>query len=156
MKTLFPQANNMDLIYSLLNSFSPAGETNTTVAEKKGMHEREGAYYLKALEYLGFVEKRGQDYYLNDLGLSIYNEENEICKFARFMVLFFSNPTISDLYKKGLKFPEGDERKTFFIKYIQHNYGLRESTAERRTSTILSWFSWFENHVILPFNNRKN
>ena len=147
MNTVFPQANNMDMIFRILNEFDPSGEQKTSISSKELLHEREGDYYLSALVFIGFAEKRGQYYYLTDKGLTVYQTENPLQKIIKFAEMFFSNPILSDMYNKGLNFSPGQERKEFYAKYIHMNYGLLESTSERRASTINSWFLWFEERI---------
>jgi hypothetical protein len=147
-KSIFPQANSLSLIFDLICSFDLNGFRSEDVASRLEMHDREGHYYLTALEFLTAVERQGDIFFLSSQGLKIRNEKNKKLQLLYFLFLFFSNPTMLEMYKKGDLYKEESEKFSFFVKYIEMNYGLLESTAKRRASTVLSWFRWIDNFYV--------
>lgn len=62
-KVPFPQANNMDLIFSIFFDIGDEGLSKYDVIKKYNLADRQGSYYLDALLYIGVVKKINIKYF---------------------------------------------------------------------------------------------
>ena len=67
----FPQADNLDFVYQVFIDLTSEGLNRYSFAEKYKLHDRQGAYYLNALCFIGLAEKRGKDTFLRKGSSSI-------------------------------------------------------------------------------------
>ncbi|MCQ2798794.1 MAG: hypothetical protein MJ220_02825 [Bacilli bacterium] len=141
-KVPFPQANNIELIFAVLNDIGSEGLAKDEVAFKYGIDPRQGSYYLDALLYLGFVEKINTKYFLSNKGITtrLAPKDNMKKVFADHIL---EHPFIGVLYKecKGL---ERSKILTHVSTTIFNETGLSNSTSQRRADSIVRWFSWIE------------
>ncbi|WP_455539450.1 DUF7226 domain-containing protein [Terrisporobacter sp.] len=144
MNIPFPQANNLDLIYDLFCGFEESGMSNSMVGKKYDMAEREGAYYLNALYYIGFLEKHRVKYFLNHRGIEIKQlpDDKRIKNFAK---VILDNEFIGRVYLKTKFITKRSEKKEYIAKCIQKETHLGYSTSYRRASTIIAWLDWLDN-----------
>lgn len=141
-KIPFPQANNIELIYSILLSIGDDGYSKRNVASTYEMDERQGSYYLDTLEFLGFVEKINSKYFLTKNGMMVANApENE--KLNVFIKLTLTNEHINYLYEQ-FSCIEKETQKLVISNYISNKFLLGINTANRRASSIMSWFKWIK------------
>lgn len=57
----FPQADNLELVYQVFVDLTEEGLNRYTFADKYNMHDRQGAYYLNAICFIGLAEKKGKN-----------------------------------------------------------------------------------------------
>ena len=96
-KVPFPQANNMDLIFSIFFDIGDEGLSKYDVIKKYNLADRQGSYYLDALLYIGVVKKINIKYFLNNTGISIRLKGTDEIKNS-FSKQILSNPFINELY----------------------------------------------------------
>ena len=144
-KVPFPQADNLETIYSLFFEIGPDGLTKDDVVGKYGLDtDRQGDYYLNALMYIGLVEKFGIRFFLNTKGAKLRLESsNNIRNLFCEAVLEhdFLGPVYSESRKIG-----ASERRSYVAGRIFNEYGLDHSTSERRATSICSWFDWIDSN----------
>lgn len=56
----FPQADNLEFVYQVFIELSEEGLNRYTFANKYHMHDRQGAYYLNAICFIGLAEKKAR------------------------------------------------------------------------------------------------
>ena len=138
----FPQADNLEFAYQVFCDLSPDGLNRYTFAEKYNLHDRQGAYYLNALCFIGVAEKQGKNTYLNKRGQIIQMLDEPFRKKV-FLLAIFENQFICDAYQE-CKDKERTEQKQIVSTLIDGAYGISEAeTNARRTRTLMSWFRWF-------------
>lgn len=142
-KIPFPQANSMNLIYSILLDISNNGISKREIAKKYEIDERQGSYYLDSLEFLGFVEKINTKYFYTEIGEKTISSKQ--CK-KMFIKALLENIHISRLYTQT-KETSTEHKKIIIANYICKNFGLSLSTSKRRASTIISWFNWIDEAI---------
>ena len=64
----FPQADNLELVYQVFVDLTEEGLNRYTFADKYNMHDRQGAYYLNAICFIGLAEKKGKNTTLTERG----------------------------------------------------------------------------------------
>lgn len=148
-KTIFPQANNLGLIFQWISIFPREGVTLEQFSNNISYHEREGKYYLSAMEFIGAVDCVGEKYYLTEKGLSIASQSDPLVSLVYFLFLIFENTSIKEMYKKGKDFLLTEDKLNFYSKFIEVRFNLSHSTAHRRASCINSWFKWIDEKVIV-------
>lgn|SRR5690554_627540 len=141
-KIAFPQANSLQRIYDIFTSLDHSGVSKFEVMEKYKLTEREAAYYLDALEYIGLVDKHKMRYFLNEKGYFIQDLPETRLKFAEAVL---EDEFISELYSNRFHFTDRKGYQYYLAGKISEKHSLNYVTALRRASTILSWFSWIDN-----------
>ena len=144
-KIPFPQANNIDLIFKILCEFDEQGVSKFMLKNKYGLTEREGVYYLDALNYLGLIDKIHIKYFINKKGIYIKNNINNQKKL--FIRCVLNQEFISELYIKTYNLPTKKEKQNYIALRIMKEEGLNINTSQRRASTIMSWFLWIEKNM---------
>lgn len=142
-KIPFPQANNLELIYNIFCDFDSMGMNKFDIQRKYGLVEREGSYYLDALYFLGVLDKIHIKYFLNDKGMSVLKLLDEDRK-SKFIYLIINHNFLGDLYNCIGVFDSYKDKKDYIAGRIGNNEKLGYNTAQRRASTIISWFSWID------------
>lgn len=129
--TPFPQANNLGLVVNVLRSIGKnKSVTSKDVAEKFGLTQRQGSYYIGALSWLGLAERDGEVYRLTNEGQRVYrlNTAQKMRYIAKFTI---ANPVFSKVYTQK-RVTKTDMRKAKMHK-------LSDSTQARRISTAKAW-----------------
>lgn len=144
-KIPFPQANNMDLIFNIFFDIGENGLSKYDVIKKYQLADRQGAYYLDALLYIGVVEKIKIKYFLNNIGINIRLKSIDEIK-KSFCKQILSNPFINDMYISCKEMNSISVKKNYIAGCIFNKIGLNLNTSHRRASTILNWFEWIDIH----------
>ena len=115
--------------------------TSKDVAEKFGLTQRQGSYYIGALSWLGLAERDGETYRLTNEGQRVYRlttaqKMHYIAKFT------MENPVFSKVYTQK-RVTKTDMRKAKMHK-------LSGSTQARRVSTARSWRQQIQGYNALP------
>lgn len=139
----FPQADNLDLIYLVFTELGEEGLNRYSFGEKYHLHDRQGAYYLNALCFIGLADKRGKNTFLSDRG-KIVQQLDEPFRKKVFQLAILENHFICDTYHV-CKGKEKDEQTAIIEMLIEGTYGIsNEAMKARRARTLLSWYRWFE------------
>ncbi|MDP4085089.1 MAG: hypothetical protein Q8934_10815 [Bacillota bacterium] len=144
-KIPFPQANNLQLIYDIFITLDYNGTSKFEVMEKCKLTEREAAYYLDALQYLGLVNKQKMRYFLNNEGEGIKNLLEGSTKRV-FALKILENPFLRELYDKSKLFINKKECQEYIAGRIAEKESLNVITSMRRASTVVSWFTWVDKY----------
>lgn len=140
----FPQADNLGFIYQIFCEFPEEGLNRYSFAEKYGLHDRQGAYYLNALCFIGLAEKRGKNTFLNENGKFIQCFPESFRKKV-FILSIFENQLICDLYNRVMGMSKQEAKDNISI-VIAGAYGINDKvTLERRSRTLMSWYKWIKN-----------
>lgn len=94
----FPQADNLDLIYMLFTALDENGLNRYSFSEKYNLHDRQGAYYLNALCFIGLAEKQGKNTHLSERG-KIVQQLDEPFRKKVFQLAILENQFICDTYQ---------------------------------------------------------
>ena len=143
----FPQANNLDIILDLINIFPDTGYLPEMVANYLNYEIREGQYYLRALSYIGITTQNNSISYLTEYGKKIQVEPSIRLKKIFLISQIFQNETLAEMYRKSEDLTQSKDRIDFFTKYIEVHIKLNEVTANRRASTINTWFNWIDSNL---------
>lgn len=142
----FPQANSLERIYNIFLEVTDDGTSKFNVIKDHSLAEREGAYYLDALYFLGMVSKYNTKYFLSEKGTQLQRLCKEIGRKA-FAVSILEQPFWGDLYLEKNSFPDDNGFKEYVAQKISNQFDLGIGTARRRASTVMAWFLWIENNV---------
>lgn len=139
----FPQADNLELVYQVFVDLSEEGLNRYTFAEKYQMADRQGAYYLNAICFIGLAEKKGKNTILTERGKIIQMLDEPFRKKV-FMLAILENQFLCNAYHQ-CKNKERPESKEIIEILIEGTYGIADpATKERRARTLLSWYRWFD------------
>ena len=140
----FPQANNLDSMFSILFDIGKEGIVREEVIDEYGLTTvRQGAYYLNALLFLGLVEKINVKYFLTQKGVDIRLASRKEAK-KLFINAILNVPIIETIYNAMKSVSDRNKKSRIVSRIISESYGLNEVTSDRRASTVLSWFEWIE------------
>lgn len=145
-KVPFPQANSVERIYEVFISISDDGISKYDMKNFQSLAERQGAYYLDALLFLGFVDKINTKYFLSQKG----NKLRRTCELAgktAFAIKIIEIDFFAVIFKEKHLFSKKGDYIEFITSKIENEYGLGKETAKRRASTVASWLDWIENSI---------
>lgn len=146
-KIPFPQANNLELIFNILYDIGEDGISKFDVAKKYMIKDRQGAYYLDTLLFLGFVEKVNTKYFLVENGIKIRLSPKDEMK-SRFISELLNHNIIGELYNMTQNLDD-NAKKLIISNYLFNKYNMAFSTAKRRAESIFSWFAWINKNNII-------
>lgn len=139
----FPQANSIDLIYALFFDIGADGISKAYVAKKYDIDERQGAYYLDTLLYLGLADKQNVKYFLSNSGMHLRLSGADTIK-RDFCDVILKHAFLGRVYSETKSVMDRAEKKKRIAYEIFSNYDLNENTSSRRASSILAWFEWID------------
>lgn len=149
--TPFPQANSFYRVLDLVNELNNQELSAIEVSELYEFDIRQANYYLAAGEYLGLIEK-DNNYTLSPLGKSIMimNHKNKNLEIIKLVLSHKPFYLAFEQYINNFDFDN--------IKIAEEIYKSREEinsmvTAERRTSTVISWIKWIIELTSVPDNS---
>lgn len=139
----FPQADNLDFVYQVFVDLQEEGLNRYTFSEKYLISDRQGAYYLNALCFIGLAEKKGKNTCLTEQG-KIIQMLSEPFRKKVFLLAILENEFVCNTFH-ACKGKERAEQKEAAEILIEGTYGISEpETRSRRARTLLSWFRWIE------------
>lgn len=139
----FPQADNLELIYLIFTELGEDGLNRYSFSEKYNLHDRQGAYYLSALCFIGLADKRGKNTFLSKRG-QIIQQLDEPFRKKVFQLAILENQFICDTYHV-CKGKDKSEQTEIIEILIEGTYGINnEAMKARRARTLMSWYRWFE------------
>lgn len=139
----FPQADNLEFIYQVFIELSDEGLNRYSFSEKYNMHDRQGAYYLNALCFIGLADKKGKNTFLSERG-KIIQQLDEPFRKKVFQLAILENQFICDTYHV-CKGKEKSEQAEIIEILIEGAYGIdNDAMKARRARTLISWYKWFE------------
>lgn len=154
--TPYPQADNIDRLFELLEFLSLQPRTPVEIAEEYEFDKRQSDYYFNALKFLGLARNaKASDgepqRELSDLGQKIVNlpYKEKVLEIAKLMM---SIKPVAKIYLDSLQtreFPglEYAIREMTESKYVAR---LSQETLKRRAQTTISWARWLHG---LPNSN---
>lgn len=147
MNIPFPQANNLETIFLILDSIDEYGIDKSFVSENFGLTDRECSYYLDALRYIALIEKLEKKYYLSDTGelINSLDPSKKRKYFARYIITF---DKFSDYYKGISVFDTKKDALNYLSEKIYLLTDLGKATSDRRASTVYNWFEWIDRNVL--------
>ena len=143
----FPQADSITRIMAILDAFDK-DKTNDELSEEMGLVTRQGQYYMRAMEYLGLVEKYDNNSRLTSFGKSVKDEEDIYLKNILLIKSILKKRIFKDAFIEYLLYEEINKNKT--VRKLMELYKINDTTAQRRFNTIKSWIEW-----IFSFTNIK-
>lgn len=144
-----PQADNLIDVIECVMAVSDGARTYQEIASKIGKVERQGRYYRKAAELLGFLINERNDSHLTEIGQDFSQNptvENPILLQAIFNARIFQRIIpFFEIKSQGVT-------KEELIEYLtQITETVGDSMLPRRASTILSWLKLL--NVVVEENN---
>ncbi|MDZ5504332.1 hypothetical protein U1299_06740 [Enterococcus cecorum] len=143
----FPQADSITRIMAILDAFDK-DKTNDELSEEMGLVTRQGQYYMRAMEYLGLVEKYDNNSRLTSFGKTVKAEEDIYLKNILLIKSILKKRIFRDAFIEYLLYEEINKNKT--VRKLMELYKINDTTAQRRFNTIKSWIEW-----IFSFTNIK-
>ncbi len=108
------------------------------------MDPRQADYYLDALYFLDIVD---EDYNYREVAMSIKAADTEE-KTRHLRNLIVNRPVFKSVYRNIMAEGVWPDKKTI-NRLIQHYFDLNDTTAERRTETVVKWLEWIEDKELL-------
>src|SRR5699024_7361231 len=135
----FPQADSITRIMAILDAFDK-DKTNDELSEEMGLVTRQGQYYMRAMEYLGLVEKYDNNSRLTSFGKTVKAEEDIYLKNILLIKSILKKRIFRDAFIEYLLYEEINKNKT--VRKLMELYKINDTTAQRRFNTIKSWIEW--------------
>lgn len=139
----FPQADNLEFIYQVYVELPEEGLDRYSFSEKYKISDRQGAYYLNAICFIGLAEKKSKKTTLTKNG-EIIQMLDEPFRKKVFLLSILENQFVCNTYHI-YKATKKEEQKKVIEILIEGTYGItNKAIKERRARTLLSWYKWFE------------
>lgn len=138
----FPQANNMELIFNIYNSFPDDGLLKEDIALKYDIDVRQGAYYLDALVFLDLVQKINVTYFPTMSILTFNKITSKKRRREWFCAKILEHEFFSDLIQIEDDGTKSVASIAIITEKIRNTYDFSLSTARRRASSISAWLDW--------------
>ncbi len=151
-----PQADNLDDVIKTVATVAKGGKTFQEIAHAIGKHERQGRYYRKAAEILGFIEKVGRNNFTTTpLGQEFLNlektERNSLlitsvlnARIFQRLIPFFEANKVNGVTRQ--------EVYGFLLQVSEIKENDKDSMAPRRLSSVISWLEKLK--IIIKLKNR--
>lgn len=143
----FPQANSFKRLINLCELLSEREMTRDKITTDFAFDSRQTNYYTDAGRYLGLIEKRSAQrmpvYFLSENGRKLLNQPYRIRQLG-FVGLILKHRVFKETLQRHLDsgvMPSKPEIVAIMKKSGLYNI-QRDSTYERRASTVSSWVSW--------------
>lgn len=149
----FPQANDLDRVFNILDLLNNNGLSKDDVADLFSINSRQGDYYLNALLYLGLVNKYNVKFFLSEKGIELKKMGSNLRKFE-FCMHILSYELFHSAYKL-LKIERSLTSKEKIRELIMEMYQekMSDATLDRRTGTVIRWINWVDKSITESINN---
>lgn len=136
----FPQANSFYRVLDLINELNDQELSASDIADIYEFDIRQANYYLAAGQYLGLIEKN-KNYRLSDNGKRVMQLNHKDKNLAIVKIILSHKPFYFALkqYIMNFEFNYSEIEKIIYESRDEIN---SIGTAERRTSTVVSWVKW--------------
>lgn len=140
-----PQADNLDDVIKTVACVAKGGETYQDIAKAIDKVDRQGRYYRKAAEILGFIESAGTNHsVITNLGKEFVNSDQNTQSSILINAVFNAR-----LFQRLIPYFELNEEKGVtrdeIIKFIlQVSEITADSMAPRRLSSVVAWLEKLE------------
>lgn len=143
----FPQADNFKRVINLCELLAEGEKTRGEITLNYAFEPRQTNYYTDAGRYLGLVEKRSENrihvYSLTEEGRNILRLKYK-ARQLKFVELILRHNVFKETLKKCLVYGAMPS-KTEIVSIMKSSnlYNIfKDSTYERRASTVSSWVNW--------------
>lgn len=147
-KTPFLQADKFERVINLLERLYKGDMNGEEIQNYMKFSSRQKDYYYNAGKYLGLFEKYSTEegvkkYKLTKLGKSIY-KMNYKERQLKLVEQIFSHKIFNELFKEYISNEVFPTKKK--IEELLHKFNMcSDKLKSRRSSTVLSWFTWIIN-----------
>lgn len=148
----FPQADSFERVINLLEMLMEKDLDKDYLTHTLDIHHRQTNYYTSALRYLGLINKikdsKPATYYINKEGRRIMELPYKQ-KYLSIVEKILQNPSFNEALRLYLNRAEApDSRSIVQIMKRANVYKVgKDSTFERRATTVRSWLKWILNLV---------
>lgn len=145
----FPQANDLDKVVDVVSVVNQGYETKWEISEIFEFDERQGDYYGNAASYIGFLTKKEYCYSLTKDGAKLLNLESPSKRAKLIVELLIEKDVFNQIFKLLLQKDLNVEslNQSDISSIIQEYTDLKESTANRRASTVKQWLRWISKYA---------
>ena len=142
----FPQANDMDKVIDTIQLIDIGVNTKVALTEFFEFGERQSYYYSDAARYLGFVEKRGQTFFLTEIGRDFLTLPARTQRTKAVFRQMLKRPSLRAalilLGERQFELAALSDKELADIIKVKSNSELSDATHIRRASTLRKWFKW--------------
>jgi hypothetical protein len=145
----YPQANDLDKMADLVIMAGEGPRTKEDIAEAFGFEERQADYYANAACYLGLL-RRGEDgFEATPEGAQFAALRSRGSRTARLIRSMLAVPSLRDAVALLVDREYRAEKiaPAELAGLIRARTALRDSTAERRASTVRAWLTWVMGNI---------
>lgn len=138
-KVPFPQANTFNIVLDLINELNSRDMSADDITTYLEYDRRQTNYYIDALKYLGLVYKN-KKYSLTKVGKQLVkmNQKDKTIEIIKLILIHKPFYKAIESYLKDMEF----SKKEINAAIHECRPEIKQSTAERRTSTVISWSKW--------------
>jgi hypothetical protein len=149
----YPQANDLDKVIDLVTNY-PNGLTNkTAITEFFEFDERQGDYYANAAIYLGFLKRgrsRSSEFEITKEGeYMARNSRNRSQRNLLLLIQMLKKPSFREIIIQclAINWNLSSLNPETIAPIIQRHIELNDTTAKRRSSTVISWLKWIKDVI---------
>lgn len=144
-KNIIPQADDLNKVVELVEKVANGTFDAQSMANELRFDKRQSSYYREAAEALGFVYIENNKYYPSEAGKAFgMKRDKERDNFLAEQII--NIPIFFKIFSLLISGQTKIERQQL-IEIIMGTSRLNQTTATRRSSTVLSWLKWFDKQI---------
>lgn len=147
----FPQANDLDKVIDLIMNTQMGITNRGAIAELFDFEDRQGDYYANAAVYLGLLKRTANfsEFLLTNEGKSILNSEKRNQRNIILLQQILKKPTFNEIIRTAYDNSRIIENinTDLVVNIIQKHVNINDTTARRRSSTVLRWIKWINDNI---------
>jgi hypothetical protein len=135
----FPQADDISKIIDVVEILSSGPEDKAGIAEKFDVDPRQGDYYGNGAAWLGLAEKSDGGFTATPKGEE-FSSLDRSQRLARLAEMVSAMPVFHDAAFEQVQSGQIDTQLA--ARSLVRNFGLSQSTGDRRALTVRAWIQW--------------
>jgi hypothetical protein len=142
-KMELPQADDIEKVFLIVEKVDQGNDNAKKISQALKFVPRQSNYYRHAGELLGIIRLQKPNYEITEGGYeylrsTIQDRKNIILK------LMLQFPIINEIFNSLISNQVKEFKREDIVNLLKKKSTLGDSTVDRRTRTIVSWFSWIE------------
>jgi hypothetical protein len=142
-KIELPQADDIEKVFLIVEQVNQGNDNAKKISQALKFVPRQSNYYRHAGELLGIIRLQKPNYEITERGYeylrsSVQDRKNFILK------LMLEFPIINEIFNSLISNQVKEFKREDIVNLLKKKSSLGDSTVDRRTRTIVSWFSWIE------------
>jgi len=145
-KIELPQSDDIEKVFLIVEKVNQGNDDAKKISQALKFVPRQSNYYRHAGELLGIIRLQKPNYEITERGYEYLRSNTQERKYiiSKLMLEF---PIINEIFNSLISNQVKECKREDIVKLLKKKSSLGDSTVDRRTRTIVSWFSWIEQNT---------